>query len=321
MRISIRICLNLAAFLFSMAVYGQSQEALIQLELINYETRESKSQIEGEGELKEGLPNGEWVYYLIYDRSIIYRKGNYINGKKEGVWNNYAILPPMGYTDNYDLVRSSETYKDGKLFRYKMGQDNLLITIENGLEESYITELQRLDEAFENSYRRTHGKTITPEFGESVESLQSRVVPMFRTELLKSKQKAELKFWSLYHKLKLYEAYDSGKIVKKLIQQWEKDILYSKEVYENEKMKEKYVYIEGEASNFIESQYYDTGSLNYSRQYINDSIPTGRWIEYYPNGEKKSIGSYIHGKREGKWKFWTESGEMKLIKYKNGIEN
>ena len=52
----------------------------------------------------------------------------------------------MGYANNYDLVRSTENYKEGKLYRYKMGQDNLLIIIEHGLDEPYISELQRLDD-------------------------------------------------------------------------------------------------------------------------------------------------------------------------------
>src|SRR5210317_1953643 len=169
MKIIFKIVLTLFVTIYSYGVNGQSQEALIQLELTNYVTRESLNQIEGEGEMIDGVPHGEWVYYLLFDRNIIYKKGHYIHGKKSGVWNNYALLPPMGYTNNYDLVRSTENYKGGKLFRYKMGQDNLLITIENGLDEPHISELQRLDEAFENSYRRTHGKTVTPEFGESVE--------------------------------------------------------------------------------------------------------------------------------------------------------
>lgn len=321
MKVFFRIFLTFIVTINSFCVNGQSQEALIQLELTNYVTKESLGQIEGEGELVDGVPHGEWQYYLIFDRNILYRKGNYIHGNKSGVWNNYALLPPMGYTNNYDLVRSTENYKDGKLFRYKMGQDNLLITIENGIGEPYIAELQRLDEAFENSYRRTHGKTITPEFGESVESIQTRIIPMIRAELLKSKQKAELKFWSLYNKLKLHETYDSGRIETRLVQHWEKDILFSKEVYKNDLIQEKYVYLEGDRSNYIENQYYENGTLHFTRQFMNDSIPTGRWIEKYPNGENKSIGSYINGKREGKWKFWDEAGNNEAIKYKNGKEN
>ncbi|MEN8224974.1 MAG: hypothetical protein ABFS05_06390 [Bacteroidota bacterium] len=316
-----RVVILFICSLYLSGVHAQSREGLIKLELVNYMSKESLNQVVGEGTTLDGKPHGEWAYYLLYDHNIMYCKGHYLKGIKTGVWNNYAILPPMGYADNYELVRSTEVYKDGKLYRYKMGQDNLLILIKNGLEEPYITELRRLDEAFENSYRRTHGKTITPEFGESVESIQSRVIPMIRTELLKSKQKAELKFWTLYHKLKLHEEYDSGKIIKRLSQQWEKNVLFSKEIYENEMLKEKYLYMEGDPSNIMEYLYYDNGDLHYIRHYVNDTVPSGRWIENYPNGEKKFQGNYSSGKRNGKWKFWDETGAVEVVKYKDGIKD
>jgi hypothetical protein len=266
----------------------------------------------------DGEKEGQWVYFMLYDRDILYYKGFYIDGKKEGVWNNYALLPPMGYTDNFDLVRSTENWKNDLLYRFKMGQNNILLTIDDGLGEPYVSEIKRLDEAFENSYRRTHGKTVTPEFGESVESLQSRLIPMIRTELLKSKQKAQLKFYTLGNKLRLHEKYDSGVIVYRLIQSWDNNILYSKEIYDHEILKEKYIYMNGDPNDMIHYEYFDNGDMAFMKHLKNDTIPVGRWIENYPNGEKKSQGSYVNGKRDGKWKFWDEDGNVTVVKYSEG---
>ncbi|NQT78445.1 MAG: hypothetical protein HQ565_12075 [Bacteroidetes bacterium] len=302
----------------SIGLFAQSREGLIILEIKNYESKESRGQVVEKGEFVNGKPHGEWTYYMIHDPNIIYYKGYYDNGEKTGVWNNYALLPPMGYTNNSELVRSVENWKENKLFRLKMGQNNLLITIEDGLEEPYISEIRRLDEAFEHSYRRTHGKTYTPEFGESVESLLCRFIPMIRTELLKSNQKAEFKFWSLYNKLRLHEIYDSGKVVRHLSQQWEKDVLFSKEIYAYEILEERYLYMNGDPADVIEYRYYPGGDLEYMKHYKNDTIPIGRWIEFYANGEKKFQGTYVNGKRGGKWKFWDEDGNLEAIKYKNG---
>ena len=302
----------------SLSMLPQSREALIILEFQNYESKEMKGQIVGEGEYIDGKPHGKWVYYISYNHNLMYYKGYYEHGEKTGMWHNYALIPPPGFKENYDMPRSSEAWKEGKLYRYKMGQNNLLLTFKDGLGEPYVSELRRLDEAFENSFRRTSGKTITPEFGESLESMQSRLLILIRIELLKNKQKTELKFWSLYNKLKLHEIYDSGQIVRKVSQSWEKEVLYRKEIYLNEMLTEKYLYLEGDPSNIMEYRYYPSGDLEYLRCFKNDTVPTGRWIENYPNGEKKFQGNYSNGGKNGKWKYWDEMGELKVIKYKDG---
>lgn len=299
-------------------LFSQSREGMIQLQLQNYVMKETLGEVVGEGEMKDGVPDGEWNYYLMYDRNIKYYEGHYLDGQKNGVWNNFALLPPMGYTDNYGLVRSTENWKNGLLYRFKMGQNNLLVTVEDGLGEPYASELRRLDESFENSYRRTHGKTITYEFGETVESLQSRLIPMIRTQLIKSGKKSELKEWTLGGKLKLHEKYEDGEIVHQEIQRWENNVLFSTEIYEYNILLEKTLFMNGNPKDVIYYRYFDDGGLAYMKHLKNDSIAVGKWFENYPSGNKKHQGSYINGKREGKWKFWDEDGNVEVIKYKEG---
>ena len=97
----------------TLCMLGQSREGLIQLEFKNYVTKETLGEVDAEGKTVDGKKVGPWIYFMIYDRDILYYKGIYIDGKKEGVWNNYALLPPMGYTNNFDLVRSTENWKNG----------------------------------------------------------------------------------------------------------------------------------------------------------------------------------------------------------------
>jgi antitoxin component YwqK of YwqJK toxin-antitoxin module len=315
---SLKALAGLILFCFSHVLFSQSREGMIQLELQNYVMKETLGEVVGEGELRDGVPTGKWEYFLIYDRNIKYSEGHFINGKKEGVWRNYALSLPMGYSDNYDLVRSSETYKDGLLYRFKMGQDNLLVLIEEGLGEPYISELKRLDESFENSYRRTHGKTYTPEYGETVESLQSRLIPMIQSQLTISGKKSELKQWTITGKLKLHKKYNEGEVVYQLTQQWDNNILYSTEEYKHNILREKTLYMNGDPNDIISYRYFEDGELEYMKQYKNDSIPVGKWIENYPGGNKKYQGFYVNGKRDGKWKFWDKKGNVEVIKYKEG---
>lgn len=316
---TILLTLTLIA-IYSQILFAQSREGMILSGISDYVTYETKNQVEGEGELIDGKPHGLWEYYLIFDLDIKYKQGNWTNGQKNGVWNNYSLDPPMGYVNNFDLVRSTETWKEGLLYRLKMGQNNLLIIMHDGLGEPYVSEIQRLEEAFEYSYWRTHGKTVTWEFGESVESILSRFIPLIKKELLNSNIESELKFWSLYKKLKLHEKYDSGKLVYQLVQNWEKEVLYSKEIYINELLSEKFVFMDGDPKDVIEYRYYPSGTLKSMKHFKNDTIPIGRWIENNPDGSKKFQGTYSNGKRDGKWKFWDEEGNQQIVKFKDGVE-
>jgi hypothetical protein len=49
--------------------------------------------------------------------------------------------------------------------------------------------------------------------------------------------------------------------------------------------------------------------------------PTGMHIQYYPDGKKMFMGTYVSGMKEGDWKYYDELGNNYLtINYKNDIE-
>jgi len=50
------------------------------------------------------------------------------------------------------------------------------------------------------------------------------------------------------------------------------------------------------------------GKLRRIYKYDANIVPTGEWVEYYDNGQKKSEGDYENGKRINKWKYYDSDG-------------
>ena len=55
---------------------------------------------------------------------------------------------------------------------------------------------------------------------------------------------------------------------------------------------------------------------------LNDDNYTGKYIEWYDNGNIQEEGEYKNGKKEGKWTWWWADGNKKEEgEYKNGEDN
>jgi len=53
-----------------------------------------------------------------------------------------------------------------------------------------------------------------------------------------------------------------------------------------------------------------------------EKLENGKWTEWHENGEIKSKGKYLNGKRNGKWTEWHDNGEIKSEgEYLNGEKN
>ena len=49
-----------------------------------------------------------------------------------------------------------------------------------------------------------------------------------------------------------------------------------------------------------------------------DSLPHGKWIGYFENGETKHVKRFEDGKKQGKWQFYTELGDIHILElYEN----
>ena len=44
-----------------------------------------------------------------------------------------------------------------------------------------------------------------------------------------------------------------------------------------------------------------------------DSLPHGKWIGYYKDGETKHVKRFEDGKKQGKWQYYTELGDVHTL--------
>lgn len=53
---------------------------------------------------------------------------------------------------------------------------------------------------------------------------------------------------------------------------------------------------------------------------LEENIRLYQSISYYDNGERRTMGRYENGKREGNWSFFDEDGNRTVRRFDNGIE-
>lgn len=301
-------------------VDAQTTTAYILRELNNYASFEQRGGIRAQGDSLDGLPHGKWTYYLISNDYFKYFEGNYDHGKRVGVWKNFFIDPPDEYVKNHGLIRSTEIWRDGRMYKWKGGQDNVEIVSNTGLSLEIANEIRRLDEAIEIMFRQTFGQTSTRDIrGESLESIQRYMMDRIKKIMLDSGTEGYIKYWNLRKQLEYQEFYDSGVNTEATYFEYQQDKCISKSVFKNDILQEKFVYIMGEQYDIDIYQYYPEGGIRKIRSYRGDSIRAGKWMSYYPGGRKKCVGTYHDGKKHGKWTLWDADGNKTQVKYENGV--
>lgn len=303
----------------SLSLEAQTISSYINEQYNNYYSKEEINDIVGSGEYDEdGMPDGFWTYHLKTDVNRKYYEGRYDHGRREGVWKNYSITLPANYANNEGLIRLWEVWKEGKLYQWKGGANFIVINFENGVDEEMAAELRRLDEAFEFMYRSTKGDNYNDIRSESLPSLAKRLFERIKDVYMDTDAAGNITFYSETKKEELYEEFNNGKLTKGTYCDFEGGICYSKQVYLNDTLREKYLYMLGEPSDVDIYTYYSNGFLKEVNRYRGDSVKFGRWMGYYPDGGKKYLGSYIHGEKSGKWKYWDEEGNKSSVTYIEG---
>jgi antitoxin component YwqK of YwqJK toxin-antitoxin module len=70
------------------------------------------------------------------------------------------------------------------------------------------------------------------------------------------------------------------------------------------------------------ARYYYADSTVSAKGILLDGKPHGLWINYFPDGNLKSMGRRNHGLLDSTWTFYFENGLIKeTIQYRNGIKN
>ena len=62
--------------------------------------------------------------------------------------------------------------------------------------------------------------------------------------------------------------------------------------------------------------YYDNGNIQQKGTYNLEGELHGEWESYTLEGGKRSIGTYVNGKKHGKWFFWAND-VLKEVDYSN----
>jgi antitoxin component YwqK of YwqJK toxin-antitoxin module len=175
-----------------------------------------------------------------------------------------------------------------------------------------------LDEAFENMYRSTKGDNYNWIRSESLYSLEKHLLKRMKDVYMEAGAEGYLKHKNANNKPVLYEEFSQGMITKGVYCEFENELCYSKQIFINDTLREKHIYMLGVPSDVDIYTYYDNAYLNEIKRYRGDSIKFGRWMGFYDNGQKKYIGSYLNGKRTGKWKYWDEEGNKSMIQFVEG---
>ncbi len=70
-------------------------------------------------------------------------------------------------------------------------------------------------------------------------------------------------------------------------------------------------------TNLIEATYFhDNGAISQQGTFNLDRKLHGEWISYDEEGDKIAAGTYVNGKKSGKWLFW-DGGDQKEVAYED----
>lgn len=71
---------------------------------------------------------------------------------------------------------------------------------------------------------------------------------------------------------------------------------------------------------FKVTQYWDNRNVKRTALYTKNIVRTGKWFAYYKNRWLKWQGKYEVGLKNGKWKYYDDSGNKTLVEqYKDGV--
>ena len=161
---------------------------------------------------------------------------------------------------------------------------------------------------YQTEPNRTNINWIT---GESLESILNISLSYF-CELLKESKKDVSFIYNIYGKPVREFYYRAGKCEKEIYRDYKGNNLCKYEIYENEVLMQKYVYLNCKPDDINTYLYFPNGQLQMATQIRGNNIKQGKWIEYYKNGNKKQVINYDKGEPTGSWTTYYENGNKKF---------
>ncbi|MFN3801665.1 toxin-antitoxin system YwqK family antitoxin [Belliella pelovolcani] len=245
---------------------------------------------------KDSIPVGPYREYFPktsrasnLNPNVVKIEGNYVNGKKDGVWLTYFnTLPPT--------IAIKETYQAGELNGSYQEFDfdgNLM------LEVAYVNGKP------EGDFKRYAGPRMIWEEGQFK---NGRKVGEWKAYFPGSKTLESEKFYDERgNKVGTWTFYYENKRTAR-IEKYENDIPVGtwEEFFPNRNLAKRKTYELGvPVGEYIE--YHSDGSVSVSGQY-KGGVKDGLWKNFFPDGELYSIGEYKNDLKTGLWKYFNKIG-------------
>lgn len=89
-----------------------------------------------------------------------------------------------------------------------------------------------------------------------------------------------------------------------------------KTFFDNSAVKSEYIY--SDANNYKVTNYFENGNVKEIGEFANGKMH-GSWLSFTKEGIKAGEASYNNGLKQGEWKIYDQSGNMRYtINYENG---
>lgn len=281
--------------------------------LLWYKFYDKSGKVIAEGKEEKGKLN----YRGHYDTGEIYVNGEYVKGKKDGVWKYYTKL---------GVPTLEESYKDGELFQvrrlFTSGTTKELTRYKDGVKEgayeSYfyngkVNATGWYSKGEPNGYWHYYRADGTKS-SSSYYILGTRYGPQLDYSLsgkLSSEIVADIDgrdIRCMYYDTagKVNDDIDFSTTTGELAVHHQNGKLLSSSHYKNDWAHGKFTW------------YYFNGSLKAEGNYEHN-LKNGKFLGYFLNGKQEYEGAYLDGEKDGVWKYYYVSGKLRETElFENG---
>ena len=249
-------------------------------------------------------------------------EGQYAGNKKEGVWMNYD----PGRRSRYELYRSDELVSSYDFEYYANGQlkEEPSFNKDGLWDGDWIRYFEGGEKASQRGYGNGRPDGIWISWHDSTfvkvqemtykdSLLEDNYFEWWMDEKPKvtgfyvhGKKDSKWSYWDKFAHQR-FEMYEMGELTLK----------WGWEYYDNNQVKEEFVYIKTGILHGEWYAYHEDGSHNGFRVY-NDGLRDGAWIDWYTNGQKSFERKYELEQPVDKWFYWYFFGElMSEVQYEN----
>ena len=271
-------------------------------------------------EYLKGRKHGTWIKW--WENGEKKEEGLYLGNKKEEQWTYYD----SGRRSRYDFYHSDELLASYDFEYYANGQlkEEPSFNKDGLWERDWIRYFEGGEKASQRGYRNGRPDGIWISWHDSTfvkvqemtykdSLLEDNYFEWWMDEKPKvtgfyvhSKKDSKWSYWDKFAHQR-FEMYEMGELTLK----------WGWEYYDNNQVKEEFIYIKTGILHGEWYAYHEDGSHKGFRVY-NDGLRDGAWIDWYTNGQKSFERKYELDQPVDKWFYWYFFGElMSEVQYEN----